>query len=108
MAEREPSAEELAEQIRRLKVSDVLVSSVATIGQLGYAKLDPSARDLDDARLAIEAIRVLLPVLERSLEERAVGELSSLLASLQLAYASAAAEGGATAGGDEEAAPDAS
>src|SRR5918999_137465 len=62
--------EQLAEQVRRLKVSDVLLSTLATVAQLGYAKLDQASRDLDQARLAIEAFRALLPVVEGEVEEQ--------------------------------------
>ena len=84
--------EELAEQIRRLKVSDVLLSTLATIAQLGYAKLDPASRDLEQARLAIEAFRALVPVLEGSVDSQTHRDFAQLLSNLQLAYASAADE----------------
>jgi hypothetical protein len=84
--------EQLAEQIRRLKVSDVLLSTLATVAQLGYAKLDPASRDLAQARLAIEAFRALLPVVEGEVEEQTQRDFAQLLANMQLAYASAAEE----------------
>ena len=91
--EREPSLEEIVEQIRRLKVEDVLLSSAATIGQLGHAKLDPAAPDLAQARVAIESLRALVPVLEGSVPAETLRELNQTVASLQLAYASAAGAG---------------
>ena len=98
--------EQIAEQIRRLKVSDVLLSSLSTVAQLGYAKLDPASRDLDQARLAIESLRALLPVLEGAVPDDAVRDFGQVLANLQLAYASAVDE--ERAGGapdDTESAP---
>ena len=47
MAEAEFSPEQLAEQIKALKVSDLLLSTVSTLGQLAYVKVD--ARQLDEA-----------------------------------------------------------
>jgi hypothetical protein len=88
----EITPEQLLEHIRQMKVSDLLVSTVATVGQLGYAKLDPEARDLDQARLAIEALKALVPLLEGSVEQQAIRDFNQLVANLQLAYASAAAE----------------
>ena len=46
MAEREVTPEQLAEAIRGLKVSDLVVSTCSTLAQLGYAKLEPVTRDL--------------------------------------------------------------
>jgi hypothetical protein len=95
LAEGEPqeiTPEQLAEAIRQMKVTDLLASTVFTVGQLAYAKLDPASRDLDQARLAIESLKALIPVLESSLPDEAVKDFNQLLANLQLAYASAASE----------------
>ena len=85
-----PTPEELAEAIRRLKVSDLLFSTMSTLAQLGYAKLE--TRDLEQARLAIEAIRALVPVVEGTVPEEAVRDFRQVISNLQLAYASAASE----------------
>jgi ribosomal protein L12E/L44/L45/RPP1/RPP2 len=89
---REVTPEQLVEAIRQMKVSDLLVSTIATVGQLGYAKLDPDARDLDQVRLAIEALKALVPVLEGAVEEQSIRDYNQLIANLQLAYASAVSE----------------
>jgi hypothetical protein len=81
--------EQLAEQIRQIKVSDVLLSSLSTIAQLGYAKLEASSRDLGEAKLAIEALRALIPILEGSVDEAIVRDFRQVVANLQLAYADA-------------------
>ena len=47
--EGELSQEELLEHIRQLKVSDLLLSILPTVAQLGYAKLEPDGRDLEQA-----------------------------------------------------------
>lgn len=93
MPEEEISAEELIEQIRQLKVSDLLVSSFSTTAQLTYAKLEESSRDLEQARVGIEALRVLLPVLEGHVPEDILRDFRQLVANLQLAYADAAGTG---------------
>ena len=65
MAESEPSEEELLEQLQaefaKLKVSDVLVQTVFTVSSLGYRSLGEETRDLDQAKLAIESLRALVP-----------------------------------------------
>ena len=90
--EHELTPEQLMEAIRRMKVSDVLVSTVATVGQLGYAKLEAQSRDLDQARLAIEALRALTPVLEGHVAAETIRDFNQLVANLQLAYVSAVSE----------------
>ena len=91
--EQQLTPEQLIEEIKRLKVSDLVLSTVTTLAQLGYAKLEESSRDLDQARLAIEALRALTPVLEGSVPDEALRDFRQVLANLQLAYASAADEG---------------
>ena len=88
----EISPEELLEHIRRMKVSDLLLSTITTVAQLGYAKLDPAGRDLEQAKLAIESLRALLPVLEGAVPEEVTRDFNQMTANLQLAYAKAAAE----------------
>ncbi len=87
---REPTPEEIVEQIKRLRVSDVLLSSVTTFVQLGFAKLGESSRDLEQARLAIEGVRALVPVLQGTVPAEVLRDLQQALANLQLAYAEAA------------------
>ena len=86
------SPEELLEHIRRMKVSDLLLSTVSTVAQLGYAKLDPAGRDLEQAKLAIESLRALVPVLEGAVAEEVLRDFNQVTANLQLAYAKAAEE----------------
>jgi hypothetical protein len=75
-----------------MKVSDLLISNMATLAQLGFAKLDESSRDLEQARLAIEAMKALLGPLEGAVSEEVLRDFSQVVANLQLAYASAASE----------------
>ena len=94
MAEGGPSEEELLaqleEEFRKLKVSDVLVQTVFTVSSLGYRALGEEGRDLDQARLAIESLRALVPVLKGSVPEEISRDFEQLVANMQLAYAKAA------------------
>jgi hypothetical protein len=91
-----PSEEELMaqlqEEVRRLRVSDVLVQTVLTVSSLGFHKLESESRDLDEARLAVESLRALVPTLSGSVPEQAVRDFNQVVANLQLAYARAVSE----------------
>jgi chromosome segregation ATPase len=81
--------QQLEEELKKLKVSDLLVQTLYTISSLGYRKLSHEDRDLDEARLAIEALRALLPVLEGSARDELVRDFKQVTSNLQLAYADA-------------------
>jgi hypothetical protein len=83
-----PSDEELFEELKRLKVSDVVVQTLFTVSSLGYHKL--AQKELGEAKLAIEALRVLVPVVEGQVDEHVVRDFRQVTANLQLAYAEAA------------------
>jgi hypothetical protein len=85
----EPSPEELLNALRQMKVSDLLLSTLGTLAQVGYAKLDESVRDLEQARLAIESARALTDVLEGAVPEDVLRDFRQVVANLQLAYAAA-------------------
>jgi hypothetical protein len=91
VSEPELTPEQLIEAIKEMKVSDLVVSTVMTLAQLAYAKLDEGTRDLDQARLAIESLRALVPLLEGHVAAEVMRDLSAMVANVQLAYASAAA-----------------
>jgi hypothetical protein len=91
-AQDEVTPEQLAEAIRRMRISDLLLSTLSTLAQLAYAKLEPASRQLDEARLAIEALRALVPVLEGSVPDEPLRDFRQVISNLQLAYASAASE----------------
>ena len=80
---------QLEEQLRQLKVSDLLVQTLYTVSSLAYRKLSEEDQDLDEARLAIEALRALLPVLEEAIGEDVVRDFRQVTSNLQLAYADA-------------------
>jgi hypothetical protein len=88
------------EQMRQIKVDDVLLQTAATLINLGARRLglmaqpgeDASAeRDLGQARTAIEAVRALLPLCPAEPAE----QLRAALSQLQMAYARDAGAGGA-------------
>ena len=83
----EPTAEELIAELRKARVSDLLVHTCSLLASLGYGKLAPEARDLEQAQLAIEALKALAPVLP----EDARRDVQQVVANLQLAFADAAA-----------------
>jgi hypothetical protein len=87
-----PTQEELLEALERLTVGDLLAQSLVSIVSLAYAKLEPSRRDLEQVRLAVEALRALVPVLEGAADEALLRDLESARANLQLAYARAVDE----------------
>jgi hypothetical protein len=93
----QPSEAELLEQLeaelKKLQVSDVLVQTVFTVSSLGYRRLGEEDRDLDQARLAIEALRALVPVLQDAVPAEVSRDLQQMLANMQLAYGKAVGEG---------------
>ena len=90
---RGPTEEELLAALDQVGVRDVLVQALATSVSIGYRRVSPEARDLPQARLAIEALRALEPVLRESgVDEALIRDLEQARANLQLAYAAAVAE----------------
>jgi hypothetical protein len=90
----QPTDEELVQQIeeelKKLKVGDLLVQTIYTVASLGYRKLSEDDRDLEQARLAIEALRALVPVLEGAVGDDVMRDFKQVTSNLQLAYAEAA------------------
>jgi hypothetical protein len=93
----QPSEGELLEQLRagyeKLQVSDVLVQAVFSVSSLGWRSLGKEHRDLEQAQLAIEALRALLPVLKGAVSDQVATDFDQLIANMQLAYADAVAAG---------------
>lgn len=88
--------EQLEEELKKVKVSDLLVQTLYTVSSLGYSRLGAENRDLEQAKLAIDAMRALLPVLEGSVPEDVVRDFNQVTANMQLAYATAVSESSAT------------
>ena len=109
----QPSEEELRaayeQQIKQLRVEDVVVQTVVSLINLGGRKagLAPGAEDEADPeqlRQAIEATRALLPLVEPMLGPDAK-QLRDVLAQLQMAYAREAPAGAAPGAASDPAAP---
>lgn len=90
MSSDEELVKQLEEELKKLKVADLLVQTLYTVSSLGYRKLSEEDRDLEQARLAIEALRALLPVLDGVVGEEIVRDFKQVTSNLQLAYAEAA------------------
>lgn len=84
--------EELQSELAKLKVSDLLLQTLYSVSSLTYHRLSGEARDLDQARLGIEALKALVPVLQGSAPDEALRDFNQVLANLKLAYAAAAEE----------------
>jgi hypothetical protein len=90
VSESQPDLEQVAEDFRRLKVPDLLAGTCSMLGSLAYGKLSGEGRDLEQARLAIEALKAIGPLLP----DDARRDVQQLTANLQLAYADAASAAG--------------
>lgn len=109
MAEEQlPSEEELREALDRIGVADILLSSATTIASIGFRRVAGESRDLGQARLAIEALRALEPVLrDGGVDAAVVRDLEQARANLQLAYAKAVEDSSPKpAAEDSESAPE--
>ncbi len=95
----EPTPEELAafeEQLREVRVEDLVVQSVVSIVNLTARRIGKEdERDLDQAKVGIEAVRALVGVLP----EEVAAQIREALSQLQLLFAQAA--GGGVEPGDE-------
>ncbi len=87
----QPSLEEIAEAIGQVEVGSFLLSTATTLLSLGLGKLE--RRELAQAKVAIDAIRALVPLLEGQAEAGMRRDLERALANLQVAYADAVAAG---------------
>jgi hypothetical protein len=90
-------AEQLAEELAKLRVEDVLVGTLIQVSSIGYRKLGltdetKDERDLEQVRLAIDTMRALTPVLENVVPDELIRDFNQSVANLQLAYAKAAGE----------------
>ena len=111
----EPTEEELRaaleEQMRHIRVEDVILQTVATLINLGARRLGLAAapgedvsqeRDIEQARLAIEAVRALVPLIPKEQSEA----VRQALTQLQMAFArESQAAGGAPPSGQPASAP---
>jgi hypothetical protein len=114
--QREPTDEELRAayeaQVKKLRVDHILLETVVSVVNLGMRRtgLAPGTEDERDpgqVRMAIEAIRALMPLVEQAAPQQAA-PLRDALSQLQLAFvrigsaeAGAGAAAGETGGGSE-------
>ena len=99
----QPSEEELRaaleEQLRQLRVEDVLLQTIVTLVNLAGRRLTAEGeKDPEQAKLAIEAVRALLPLSPQ--EELA--PIRDALAQLQMLYVREAQQGGEAPGAAPE------
>jgi hypothetical protein len=79
----EPTEEQLLEALRRVKVDDVVLQTMATLVNLAGQKLSiPEAKDPVEAKKAIDAARVMLPLAP----EEAAAQIKDALAQVQMLY----------------------
>ena len=76
-----------------------MIQTLVTVSSIGYRRLGITEdtredRDLPQARLAIETMRVLTPVLEGFVPDELVRDFNQSVANLQLAYADVASDKG--------------
>ncbi len=92
--EQEQMLRQMEEEMRRIRVQDLIAQSVVSILNLAYRRIaKEDERDLEQARAGIDAVRALVD----TLEEEPQREIKNALAQVQMIYAQAAGESG---GGD--------
>ena len=89
-AEQGPTEEQIRafeEQLKHIRVEDVVVQTLVTLVNLGARRLgltgEPDSRDLGQAQLAIEGARALMPLVPGD----ELGPIRDALAQLQVAFA---------------------
>ncbi len=103
---RQPSEEEMRAAVEaefeRISVNDVLLQTLVTLLNIGGRKLGSAPgveaeRDLVQVQAAIDGVRALLPVIERSgaAADQDLGPARDVLSQLQMAYAKLVGEAGA-------------
>ena len=85
----EPTEEQIQafeEQLKRLRVEDVLVQTLVTLVNIGARRLgltgEPGSRDLQQAQMAIEGARALMPLVPGD----ELGPIRDALSQLQMAF----------------------
>jgi hypothetical protein len=73
--------------IRQAKVSDLVLSTASTLTSVAYGKLE--LKELDQAKLAIDAVDALLPLLAGQVEDEVLRDFTQAVTNLKLAYAAA-------------------
>lgn len=82
--EQEQMLRQMEEEMRRVRVQDLVAQSVVSIINLSYRRIaKEDERDLEQARVGIEAVRGLVDVLDADAQH----EIRNALSQLQVLYA---------------------
>jgi hypothetical protein len=81
--------ETLASEFAEIKVDELLVQTTTMLASIAFLRLNEGKPDLEQAKLAIDAVRALQRPLQDFLSDELKGELNGLVASLQMAYVNA-------------------
>ena len=100
-ADQEQIAEQLEEEIRKVRMEDLVLQSAVSMLNLAARRIGKEdERDLDQARIGIDAAEALLP----QAPEEARPQLEQAVSELKLAFAKAADAGESTESAPEAAA----
>ena len=78
-----PTEEELLEQLRQLRVEDILLQTVVTLVNVSGHKLTaPEAKDVEQAKQGIDAARAILPLCP----QEQLAPIKEALSQLQMLY----------------------
>jgi hypothetical protein len=95
-ADQEELQRRLEEQLRKVRVQDLLLESVVSILNLSARRIGKAdERDLDQARVGIEAVRAVLDLIDPEPRE----QVREALSQVQMLYAREAHGGGEEPGG---------
>ena len=101
----EEMRDRLEEQLRKVRVQDLLLESVVSVLNLAARRIaKEDERDLEQARVGIEAVRAVIGLLD----EEPAAQVRSALAEVQMLYAKqagAAASPGGEGGAESETPP---
>ncbi len=101
--EQEEMLRQMEEEMRRVRVQDLLAQSVVSILNLSHRRIaKEDERDLEQARIGIDAVDSLAS----HLEEPAEREVRNALAQIRMLYAKVAGETGAGGGPSEGGGPE--
>ncbi len=89
--EQEQMLRQMEEEMRKVRVQDLVAQSVVSILNLSYRRIaKEDERDLEQARVGIEAIRGMVDVLDPESQR----EIKNALSQVQVLYAQQVGEGG--------------
>jgi hypothetical protein len=92
--EQEQMLREMEEEMRKVRVQDLVAQSVVSILNLSYRRIaKEDERDLEQARVGIEAVRGMVDVLDPEAQR----EIKNALSQVQMQYARQAGESGVEA-----------